>query len=56
MNATRTDQFVFPDDVRWDDARQAWNLAGRPAPCRSSRSRPRSTTSSPQCGMPPSAA
>jgi FAD/FMN-containing dehydrogenase len=27
MNATRTDQFVFPDDVRWDDARQAWNLA-----------------------------
>jgi FAD/FMN-containing dehydrogenase len=27
MNATRTDQFVFPDDVRWDDARRAWNLA-----------------------------
>lgn len=27
MNATTTDQFVFPDDVRWDDARQAWNLA-----------------------------
>ena len=26
-------QFVFPDDVRWDDARQAWNLAAdlRPA-------------------------
>jgi len=26
-------QFVFPDDVRWDDARHAWNLAAdlRPA-------------------------
>ena len=26
-------QFVFPDDVRWDDVRQAWNLAAdlRPA-------------------------
>ena len=33
MSATSHDQYVFPDDSRWDDARQSWNLAAdlRPA-------------------------
>ena len=33
MSATEPPHFVFPDDSRWDDARQAWNLAAdlRPA-------------------------
>ena len=33
MSARNHHQFVFPDDSRWDDARQAWNLAAdlRPA-------------------------
>ncbi len=33
MSATNHHQFVFPDDSRWDDARQSWNLAAdlRPA-------------------------
>ena len=33
MNAKNHHTFVFPDDSRWDDARQAWNLAAdlRPA-------------------------
>ena len=33
MSATNHQQFVFPDDSRYDDARQAWNLAAdlRPA-------------------------
>ena len=33
MSAKSPQTFVFPDDSRWDDARQAWNLAAdlRPA-------------------------
>ena len=33
MSAKSHNHFVFPDDSRWDDARQAWNLAAdlRPA-------------------------
>ena len=33
MTKKHHDQFVFPDDVRWNDARQAWNLTAdlRPA-------------------------
>ena len=33
MSANNHHQYVFPDDSRWDDARQAWNLAAdlRPA-------------------------
>ena len=33
MTEKHHDQFVFPDDVRWNDARQAWNLTAdlRPA-------------------------
>ena len=33
MSVKSHDLFVFPDDTRWDDARQAWNLAAdlRPA-------------------------
>jgi FAD/FMN-containing dehydrogenase len=33
MTAKSHNHFVFPDDSRWDDARQAWNLAAdqRPA-------------------------
>ncbi len=33
MSDPNHQQFVFPDDSRWDDARQAWNLAAdlRPA-------------------------
>ena len=33
MSAEKHHQYVFPDDSRWDDARQSWNLAAdlRPA-------------------------
>ena len=33
MRATRHQQFIFPDDSRYDDARQSWNLSAdlRPA-------------------------
>ena len=33
MSAEQHHQYVFPDDSRWDDARQSWNLAAdlRPA-------------------------
>ena len=33
MSVKSHNHFVFPDDSRWDDARQAWNLAAdlRPA-------------------------
>src|SRR4029078_12274085 len=33
MTVKSHNHFVFPDDPRWDDARQAWNLAAdlRPA-------------------------
>ena len=33
MTVKSHNHFVFPDDSRWDDARQAWNLAAdlRPA-------------------------